>query len=52
MQLALCLVFSLDKGKTLKEGEVKFACAIRHENVFRCPFGAFAFYMFSMLQVS
>ncbi|KAG2222130.1 hypothetical protein INT45_007566 [Circinella minor] len=38
------------KGKTLKEGEVKFACAIRHENVLRCPVGAFAFLMFSLLQ--
>ena len=45
------LVFCLDKGKTLKEGEVKFACAIRHENVFRCPVGGFAFLMFSLLQV-
>ncbi|KAG2210535.1 hypothetical protein INT47_002477 [Mucor saturninus] len=43
MQQALALVFSLDKGKTLKEGEVKFACAMRHENIFRCPFGAFSF---------
>ncbi|OAD65350.1 hypothetical protein PHYBLDRAFT_153601 [Phycomyces blakesleeanus NRRL 1555(-)] len=50
MQQALALVFSLDKGKTLKEGKVKFACAICHENVFRCPFGAFAFFMFSLLQ--
>ncbi|KAI7870889.1 uncharacterized protein EV154DRAFT_570817 [Mucor mucedo] len=33
IQQALALVFSLDKGKTLKEGEVKFACAMRHENV-------------------
>ncbi|EPB85602.1 hypothetical protein HMPREF1544_07595 [Mucor circinelloides 1006PhL] len=32
MQQAICLVFSLDKGKTLKEGEMKFACAMRHEN--------------------
>ncbi|OAD71040.1 hypothetical protein PHYBLDRAFT_171102 [Phycomyces blakesleeanus NRRL 1555(-)] len=52
MQQALALVFSLDKGKTLKEGEVKFACAMRHENVFRCPFGAFPFFMFSLLQTS
>ena len=51
MQQALALVFSLDKGKTLKEGEVKFACAMRHENIFRCPFGAFSFLMFSLLQV-
>lgn len=51
IQQALALVFSLDKGKTLKEGEVKFACAMRHENVFRCPFSAFAFFMFSVLQV-
>ncbi|KAG2210572.1 hypothetical protein INT47_002514 [Mucor saturninus] len=50
MQQALALVFSLDKGKTLKEGEVKFACAMRHENIFRCPFGAFSFLMFSLLQ--
>ncbi|KAG2190675.1 hypothetical protein INT47_011749, partial [Mucor saturninus] len=52
IQQALALVFSLDKGKTLKEGEVKFACAMRHENVFRCPFSAFAFFMFSVLQVN
>lgn len=50
-QQAVALIFSLDKGKTLKEGEVKFACAMRHENVFRCPIGAFAFFMFSLLQV-
>lgn len=50
-QQAVALTFSLDKGKTLKEGEVKFACAMRHENVFRCPVGAFAFFMFSLLQV-
>ncbi|KAG2214027.1 hypothetical protein INT45_005412 [Circinella minor] len=49
-QQVVGLVFCLDKGKTLKEGEVKFACAIRHENVFRCPVGAFAFLMFSLLQ--
>lgn len=52
IQQAVALVFSLDKGKTLKEGEVKFACAMRHENLFRCPFSAFAFFLFSLLQVS
>ncbi|OAD76858.1 hypothetical protein PHYBLDRAFT_142364 [Phycomyces blakesleeanus NRRL 1555(-)] len=52
MQQALALVFSLDKGKSLKEGEVKFACVMRHENIFRYPFGAFAFFMFSLLQTS
>ncbi|OAD81261.1 hypothetical protein PHYBLDRAFT_138811 [Phycomyces blakesleeanus NRRL 1555(-)] len=51
MQQTLALVFNLDKGKTLKEGEVKFACAMCHENIFRCPFGTFAFFMFSLLQV-
>ncbi|OAD79494.1 hypothetical protein PHYBLDRAFT_162558 [Phycomyces blakesleeanus NRRL 1555(-)] len=52
MQQALALVFSLDKGKTLKEGEVKFACAMSHKNVFRCLFDAFAFFIFSLLQTS
>jgi len=52
MQQAICLLFSLDKGKTLKEGEMKFACAMRHENVFRYPFGAFAFFMFNLHEVS
>lgn len=51
-QQAVALVFSLDKGKTLKEGEVKFACAMRHENLFRCPFSAFAFFMLNLLQVN
>lgn len=50
-QQAVILVFCLDKGKTLKEGEVKFACAMRHENVHRCPVSAFAFYMYSLIQV-
>ena len=52
IQQAVALVFSLDKGKTLKEGEVKFACAMRHENIFRCPFSAFAFFLFSLIQVN
>ena len=51
MQQVMGLVFCLDKGKTLREGEVKFACAIHHENVFQCPIGAFAFLMFSLIQV-
>ena len=50
-QQAVALVFSLDKGKTLKEGETKFACAMRHENILRCPFSVFAFLMLSLLQV-
>lgn len=50
-QQAVALVFSLDKGKTLKEGEVRFACAMRHEDVFRCTVSAFSFFMFSIHQV-
>ena len=50
-QQAIALVFSLDKGKTTKEGEVRFACAMRHENLSRCPLSAFSFYMFSLHQV-
>lgn len=52
VQQATALLFCLDKGKTLKDGEVKFACAMRHYNLYRCPFSAFAFYMFSKLQVT
>lgn len=51
-QQAVALIFCLDKGKTLKDGEVKFASAMRHYNLYRCPFSAFAFYMFSKLQVN
>jgi hypothetical protein len=50
-QQAVSIVFCLDKGKTLKEGEVKFACAMRHENIFRCPVSAFAFFLYSLFQV-
>lgn len=50
VQQAVALLFCLDKGKTLKVGEVKFACATRYYNLYRCPFSAFAFYMFSKLQ--
>ncbi|CAO3630202.1 unnamed protein product [Mucor hiemalis] len=49
-QQAVALIFCLDKGKTLKDGEVKFASAMRHSNIYRCPFSAFAFFMFSKLQ--
>lgn len=51
VQQAVALLFCLDKVKTLKDGEVKFACAMRHYNLYRCPFSAFAFYLFSKLQV-
>lgn len=51
-QQAVALVFYLDKGKTLGEGETKLSCAMRHEELERCPVSAFAFYMFSLLQVS
>ncbi|KAK3815118.1 MAG: hypothetical protein J3Q66DRAFT_343861, partial [Benniella sp.] len=49
-QQAVALVFSRDKGKTLQQGEVAFACALRHETVTRCAFSAFAFYMFELFQ--
>lgn len=52
VQQAVALLFCMDKGKTLKDSEVKFACAMRHSNFYRCPFGVFAFYMSSKLQVS
>jgi len=52
VQNAVAMVFSLDKGKTRKEGEVKFACVMRYENLFRCPFSAIAFFLFSLLQVN
>ena len=48
-QQVIGLVFCLDKGKILKEGEVKFACAIHYESVFRCLVTGFAFLMFSLL---
>lgn len=51
-QQAVTLVFYLNKGKTLGEGEIKLSCAMRHEDIERCPVSAFAFYMFSLLQVS
>ncbi|OAD74401.1 hypothetical protein PHYBLDRAFT_167814 [Phycomyces blakesleeanus NRRL 1555(-)] len=51
VQQALALDFSLEKGKTLNEGDIEFACALRHENIFRCLFGAFVIVMFSLLQV-
>lgn len=51
-QQAVALVFSLDKGKTIKDGEVNYACALRHENLHRCPFSLFAFFVFSLFQVS
>ena len=50
-QQAVALVFSKDRGKTLQQGEVAFACALRHEVVTRCAFSAFAFYMFELFQV-
>ncbi|CEP14188.1 hypothetical protein [Parasitella parasitica] len=34
-QQAVGMIFCVDKGKDLKVGEVKFACVIRHENIFR-----------------
>ncbi|KAL9536726.1 hypothetical protein MBANPS3_012416 [Mucor bainieri] len=35
----------------MREGEFRYACAIRHENVTRCPINnAFGFYCFSLLQ--
>lgn len=51
MQKELVMVISLNKGKTIREGETRFACALRHENITRCPISAFAFYVFSLLQV-
>lgn len=51
-QKMLAMVFCLDKGKTLKEGERNYACAIRHKNVHRCAISWCAFYLFSLLQVS
>lgn len=50
-QQAVAVVFCIDQGKTLKPGEVKFACAIRHQNIHRCPVSALAFYLYSLLQV-
>lgn len=46
----MALLFSLDKGKTLKDGEVRFACAIKHYNLYRCPISAFAFYLLNKLK--
>lgn len=50
VQQSVTLLFSLDKGKTLKDGDVRFACAIRHYNLSRCPVSASAFYLFSKFQ--
>jgi hypothetical protein len=50
-QEAIAVVFYMDKGKTFKQNDFKFACAMRHENIFRCPVSAFAFFLFSLFQV-
>jgi hypothetical protein len=43
-QQAVAFVFSIDKGKTIKDDEVNLACAIRHENIHMCPVSLFVFF--------
>ena len=50
-QQAIGLTFKLNHGKTNKNNQNWYACALRHEDVRRCCFSAFAFYMFQMWQV-
>ena len=49
-QRAVYTAFCLDKDENLKEADIKFACAIRHENVFRYHISPFAFFLYSLLQ--
>lgn len=50
-QTAVALIFGFRVGKTNKDGRVMYACALRHEDVSRCAFSAFAFYMLERFQV-
>ncbi|KAF9400592.1 hypothetical protein BGZ76_007684, partial [Entomortierella beljakovae] len=43
-------VFALAKGKSTQKKEFWYAGAIRHIDVRRCTFGAFAFYIFNLWQ--
>ncbi|KAL0144072.1 hypothetical protein V8B55DRAFT_1561425 [Mucor lusitanicus] len=47
---AVALDFCLDSGKNFKQGQAKFACAMQHKNLYRCPVSAFAYLMYSLLQ--
>ncbi|KAF9997749.1 hypothetical protein BGZ65_006682, partial [Modicella reniformis] len=49
-QQAVALVFNMDRGKTVQDGEHEFSCALCHEVLTRCPLSAFAFYMFQLFQ--
>jgi hypothetical protein len=45
------LTFKTNQGKTNKLHQNWYACTLRHEDVRRCSFSAFAFYMFQLWQV-
>ncbi|ORZ27813.1 hypothetical protein BCR41DRAFT_367380 [Lobosporangium transversale] len=49
-QQPIGLTFKINKGKTNKNNENWYACALRHEDVRRCVFSAFAFYMYQLWQ--
>ncbi|OAQ27479.1 hypothetical protein K457DRAFT_78028 [Linnemannia elongata AG-77] len=50
-QQLVSLTFKLNKGKTNIGNENWFTCCMRHEDIRRCSFSAFAFYMFQLWQV-
>jgi hypothetical protein len=51
-QQAVGVVFCLTEGKNVEPGELRYSCAIRHANPHRCAVSAFAFHLYSILQVS
>ncbi|CEP08213.1 hypothetical protein [Parasitella parasitica] len=49
-QETIAVIFYMDKGKVMKQNDFKFACAMRHEDIFRCPVSAFAFFLLNLFQ--
>lgn len=50
-QQVVALTFKINQGKVNKLNQNWYSCAVRHEDVRRCCFSAFAFYMFQLWQV-
>jgi hypothetical protein len=50
-QQIVALTFKVNQGKINAFNQNWYACAIRHDDVRRCCFSAFAFYMFQLWQV-
>ncbi|CEP20093.1 hypothetical protein [Parasitella parasitica] len=49
-QEAITAVIHMNKGKDMKQSDFKSACAMRHENISRCPVSAFAFFLLRLFQ--